>query len=250
MKLNYMQCWNGAMALLGAHKEAILAIVGVFIFLPTLLFAEFVIPPVVNGDEDMNALVAIYSAYFNSNALSIMASNLAVSFGGLAVYFALAPSRASTVAEDLIAALKVFLIYLIANLLSALVSLPGFILFIIPGLYLTCRFILIPVVIADQGERNPIELLKKSWATTNNNGFSILFFILIIAVVGTITIGVLEAVTGIIAGLATGGTGWPFIENLVAALTGTAFQLILTAVITSIYIELTGNKANLGQSVK
>lgn len=247
MKLNYMQCWNGAMSLLGAHKEAILAIAGVFIFLPTLLFAQYVTPPVFTGDEDGNAFLAVYSAYFNENAYSIIASNLLISFGGLATYFALAPSRHSTVAEDLVAALKIFVIYLIANLLSALVSFPGFILFIIPGLYLMCRFILVPVVIAEEGERNPIELLKRSWAVTQNNGFAILLFILIIAIVGTITIGVLDAVTGVVAGLATGGTGWPFVENLVASLTGTAFQLILTAVIVSIYIELTGRKTDVGE---
>ena len=55
-KLNYMQCWNGAMALLGAHKEAILAIAGVFLFLPTFLMAHFVEPPILTGDE--SALVA------------------------------------------------------------------------------------------------------------------------------------------------------------------------------------------------
>lgn len=244
MKLNYMQCWNGAMALLGAHKEAILAIAGVFLFLPTILFAQYVAPPVFTGDEDMTGIVAIYSAYFNENSFSILASNLVISFGGLAIYFSLAPSRSNTVAENLIAALKLFVFYLIANLLTALVTLPGFILFIIPGLYLTSRLILVPVVIADQRERNPIELLKKSWALTRDNGFSILLFILIIAVVGTITIGVLGAVTGVVAGLATGGTGWPFVENLIASLTGTAFQLVLTAVIVSIYIELTGKTAD------
>ncbi len=247
MKLNYMQCWNGAMALLGAHKEAMIAIAGVFLFLPTLLFAQYVAQPVFTGDEDMNALVAIYSAYFNDNAIPIMASNLIISFGGLAIYLSLAPSRNNTVAEDLVAALKLFVIYLIANLLTALVTLPGFILFIIPGLYLTARLILVPALIADRGERNPIELLKQSWSLTKNNGFSILLFALIIVVVGTIAIGALEAVTGVIAGLATGGTGWPFVENLVASLTGTLFQLVLSVVIMSIYIELTGKKADVGE---
>ncbi|MEJ6595480.1 hypothetical protein [Parasphingorhabdus sp.] len=247
MKLNYMQCWNGAMALLGAHKEAIIAIAGVFLFLPTLLFAQYVAQPVFTGDEDMNALVAIYSAYFNENALPIMASNLIISFGGLSIYFSLAPSRNSTVAEDLASALKVFVIYLIANLLTGLVTLPGFILFIIPGLYLTARLILVPALIADQGERNPIELLKRSWSLTKNNGFSILFLVLIIVVVGTIAIGALEAVTGVIASLATGGSGWPFVENLVASLTGTVFQLVLSVVIMSLYIELTGKKVDVDE---
>lgn len=240
MKLDYMQCWNGAMALLVAHKEAVLAIAGVFLFLPTLLFAEFVVPPVFNGDEDGSAMLAIYSAYFSDNSLPIMISNLVISFGSLAIYLALAPSRNSTVAEDLTDALKIFLIYLLANLIVAVISLPGFLLFIIPGLYLTARFLLVPVVIVDERERSPIEAVKKSWALTKDNGFSILLFVVIIAVVGTITVGVLEAVTGVITGLLTGGTGWPFVENLVAALTGTAFQLVLAAVITSIYIELTG----------
>lgn len=244
MKLNYMQCWNGAMALLGAHKEAVLAIAGVFLFLPTLLFAQYVVPPVLNGDEDIGRMYAIYISYFDENSFSIVASNLVMSFGGLAIYFALAPSRSNTVAEDLAAALKFFLWYLIANLLTALVTLPGFILFIIPGFYLTSRLILVPAVVADQGERSPIEMLKKSWALTKDNGFSILLFIAIIVIVGSITIGVLGAITGVIAGLATGGTGWPFIENLVASLTGTAFQLVLTAVIVSIYIELSGKKAD------
>jgi len=75
-----------------------------------------------------------------------------------------------------------------------------------------------------------------------------LLFILIIAVVGMITVGVLGAVTGVIAGLATGGTGWPFIQNLVAALAETAFQLVIAAVITSIYIELTARKVSVSET--
>ena len=97
MKLDYMQCWNGAMALLGAHKEAILAIAGVFLFLPTFLFAQFVAQPVFTGDEDINGLAVVYSAYFSENALSIIASNLVISFGGLAIYFALAPTRSQKI---------------------------------------------------------------------------------------------------------------------------------------------------------
>lgn len=246
MKLNYMQCWNGAMALLGAHREAILAIAGVFLFLPSFLFAQFVVQPALTGDEDMNGLMVVYSAYFNENALAIMATNLVVSFGGLAIYFILAPSRNNTVAEDLAAALKAFLVYLLANLLTALIAVPGLFLFLIPGFYLFCRFLLVPAVIADQGVRNPVESLKSSWSLTRGNGFSILLFILIIAVVAMITIGVLDAVTGIVTGLATGGAGWPFVANLVTALSETAFQLVLTAVIVSIYIELSGKKADAG----
>ncbi|MEH6791927.1 hypothetical protein [Parasphingorhabdus sp.] len=244
MKLNYMQSWNRAMALLLANKEAVIAIAGVFVFLPTLLFAQFVTPPVLTGDEDGNAVLAVYSAYFNDNAIAILASNLVMSFGSLAIYFALAPSRHSTVAEDLTAALKLFLVYLLAQLLSGLVALPGFLLFVIPGFYITSRLILVPALIADEGERNVVDLLRNSWSLTRGNGFAILLFLLMIGIVGIITIGVLETVTGVITGLATGGAGWPFIENLVASFTGTAFQLVLIAVIVSLYIALTGKNSD------
>ncbi|NRD88870.1 hypothetical protein C8024_04455 [Sphingopyxis sp. BSNA05] len=140
MKLDYMQCWNGAMALLAAHKEAVIAIAGVFLFLPTLLFAQYVAPPILTGEEDSNALIAIYMAYFNDNALAILASNLVMSFGALAIYFALVPSRSHTVADNLTAALKFLLIYLLANLLSGLIILPGLMLFILPGLYLAAAW--------------------------------------------------------------------------------------------------------------
>ncbi|WP_321323696.1 hypothetical protein [uncultured Parasphingorhabdus sp.] len=238
MKLDYMQCWNGAMALLGAHKEAVFAIAGVFLFLPTLLFAQYVAPPLLSGEEDANALFTVYSAYFSDNAFAILASNLVMGFGGLAIYFALVPTRSHTVAENLLAALKFLVIYLLANLLSGLFVLPGLMLFILPGLYLSCRFVLIPVILADQQERSPVELLKRSWSLTRNNGFAILFFLLIIMVVGAIAINVLEAVTGIVVGLATGGEGWPLIVNLVASLVETVFQLIIYAAIASIYLQL------------
>ncbi|MGB5725241.1 MAG: glycerophosphoryl diester phosphodiesterase membrane domain-containing protein, partial [Parasphingorhabdus sp.] len=128
------------------------------------------------------------------------------------------------------------------NLLTGLLVLPGLFLFVLPGAYIWARLVLAPVVIADRGERNPVGAIKQSWSLTQNNGFSILLFILIIAVTGTITIGAVQAVVGIIVGLATGGAGWPFIENLVASLTGTAFQLVLAVIIMSVYLELTGKK--------
>lgn len=244
MKLNYMQCWNEALALLGLHKEAILAIAGVFVFLPTLLMAQFVGEPALTGEEEAGALVATFQQHFSENALPIIISNLLISFGGLVMYFVLAPSRSASLAEDMSDAIKIFTFFLIANLLSGFVTLAGMLLFIVPGLYVACRLILVPMFFADAGRRSPIEVLKQSWAATKDNGFSILAFILIIAIVGMVTIGVLQAVVGVATGLATGGTGWALLENLVAGVTGTAFQIVLTAVIASMYIQLTGRKTN------
>jgi len=244
MKLDYMQCWNGAMSLLAQHKEAILAVAGVFVFLPTILMAQFVGEPVLSGGEDADALIAAFSEHFNENAAAIILSNLLISFGGLVMYFTFAPSRSASLADDMSAAIKIFLFYLIASLLSGFATLAGLMLFILPGLYIAARLVLMPVYFADTSERSPIEVLKRSWEATKDNGFSILFFILMISIVCLITIGVLQAVIGVVTGLVSGGTGWPLLENLVASITGTAFQILLTAVISSIYIQMTGSKTD------
>ncbi len=247
MKLNYMECWSGAMAILRDHKEAILAIAGVFLFLPTLLMAQFIGQPNLEGTEDLNAITAAYSTFFGENAFAIIASNLLISFGGFVIYFTIAPSHSGTVADDLGKALRLFLIFLIANILTGLATFAGILLFIIPGLYVACRLILVPIIIADHGERNPLEALKKSWESTEDNGFSILLLVLMIAVIGAITVGVIQMIIGVIIGLATGGAGWPLIENLVSALGGTALQILFTVLIGSIYYQLTGKGSDVGE---
>jgi len=235
------------MVILREHKESILAIAGVFLFLPSLLMAQFVGQPALSGDEDGNALIAAYSAFFNENTTAIISSNLLVSFGGLAIYFVIALSRGASVADNLGTAFKYFLTFLLANILSGLVIIAGFLLFIVPGLYVFGRLILVPMVIADQSDRNPVEALKKSWEITKGNGFSILLLFIIIWLVGAITIGVLQMLVGVVTGLATGGQGWPLIENLVAALAGTALQIVLIVVIAAIYQQLTGKDTAIGE---
>ncbi|WP_162559079.1 glycerophosphoryl diester phosphodiesterase membrane domain-containing protein [Sphingorhabdus sp. EL138] len=209
--------------------------------------AQFVGQPNLEGTEDLNAITAAYSTFFSENAFAIIASNLLISFGGFVIYFTIAPSHSGTVADDLGKALRLFLIFLIANILTGLATFAGILLFIIPGLYVACRLILVPIIIADLSERNPLEALKKSWESTKDNGFSILLLVLMIAVIGAITVGVIQMIIGVIIGLATGGAGWPLIENLVSALGGSALQILFTVLIGSIYYQLTGKGSDVGE---
>jgi len=122
MKLNFMASWNDAIAILRAQKESIVAIAGVFIFLPSLLIAQFIGEPPIEGTEDFAALAAIMSEHFNENAVPIILSNILISFGGLAIYFAISPSKSGTVGDNLAAALKAFLIFFVANIMTGLLD--------------------------------------------------------------------------------------------------------------------------------
>ncbi|MEP3227432.1 MAG: glycerophosphoryl diester phosphodiesterase membrane domain-containing protein [Parasphingorhabdus sp.] len=247
MKLNFMDCWNGTLAILRAHKEAIIAISGVFVFLPTLLMAQFVGQPALQGTEDLNAAMSAYSTFFQDNATAIILSNLIISFGGFVIFFTIARAHSGTLADDLGKAMRFFLFFLLANILTGLITLAGFMLFIIPGFYVACRMALVPIVIADQEERNPLEAVKKSWAITKDNGFSILLLVLIIAIIGAITVGVIQMIVGLIIGVATGGAGWALLENIVSALGSAVLGVLFTALIASIYNQLTGKGSNVAE---
>ena len=244
MKLDQMKCWNDAMALLGAHKEAVAAIAGVFILLPNLLWAQFVGEPPIEGMTDPAEINAAQFAFLVDHSFSLFASNLVIAFGTLALYILFAPNQQGTVADVLKAAAGLFIFFFIANIMVAFALFFGFILLIIPGLYLLGRFALVPMVVADRGERNPVEALKTNWALTKNNGWSIFFFLAIIILVGGITVLVAGLVAGLISGLINGGQGISLLENLVSSGLGTVFQVILVAVIASIYQQLTGKTQN------
>lgn len=244
MKLDYMACWNDAMAMLGANKEAVAAIAGVFLFLPSLMWAYFVGEPPIEGMTDPQQIQTAQISFLVENSFSLALSNLVVGFGSLSLYVLLAPNKRATVGDVLKAALGLFLFFFIANVIVAFGLLFGFLLFIIPGLYLFGRFALVPMVIADQEERNPIEAIKKNWELTKGNGWSILLFLAIIIMVGGITVLVAGLVIGLVVGLASGGAGWPFFENLFTSAFGAVFQVILIAVVAAIYRQLTGKTEN------
>ncbi len=244
MKLDYMACWNDAMAMLGSNKEAVAAIAGVFLFLPSMIWAYFVGEPPIEGLTDPAEIQAAQLAFLVDNAFGLMLSNLVIGFGSLSLYVLLAPNRRETVGDVLKAALGLFLFFLFANIIVAFGLFFGFLLFIIPGLYLLGRLSLVPMVIADQEERNPIEAIKINWEVTKGNGWSILLFLVMIILVGGITVLVAGLVIGLIVSLASGGAGWPFFENLFTSALGAVFQVILIAVVAAIYRQLTGRTQN------
>lgn len=240
MKLNQMKSWNDALALLRVHKEAVAAIAGVFIFLPNLLWAQFVGEPPVEGLVEPAEIQAAQMNFMIDNAFSFALSNLVIAFGTLALYILFSPNQRATVGDILKAAAGLFLFFFAANILVAFGLFFGFILLIIPGFYLLGRLALVPMVVADLAERNPVEAVRKNWELTKNNGWSIFFFLAMIVLVGAITILVISLVTGLLGGLITGGQGLPLLENVISSALGTVFQVVLIAVIAAVYRQLTG----------
>ena len=243
VKLDLMACWKDAMGLVQAHREALVAIAGIFLFLPTLLMAQFVGDPDLANAETTEQILAAYRGFFEENFGAILLSNLVLSFGSFTIFVLFAGRAGATVGDYFAAAGKLFLFYLIANLLGSLATVAGLFAFVIPGLYIAARLVLVPMAVAGDAITNPIEALRRSWQLTRGNGLMILLFIFVIIIVGVIIVGVVGLIVGILVALAAGGDGWPFLVNLIDALLGTLLSVVIIAVVAALYRRLSASPA-------
>lgn len=267
-KLDMGMAWTQATGLIGANRDTISAIAGLFFFLPALalaLFAPDLTNPPVAAPDGADPQVAFRAmmdqmtqAYANNWPL-FLGMTLAQFVGSLALLALLTDRGRPTVREALLIGLASLPSYLGAQLLSAVavalviglplgllaaagspivVALAGFVLVLI-GLYVFVKFTLISPVIAIDGVRNPITVLKRSWQLTKGNSFRIAAFLLLLfftigiiaALVSGILSLVLSALEPSIAGIGLG---------VVKAAVNTGLGVVFLVVIAAVHRQLAG----------
>ena len=233
-KLDYRAVWTDARALLAADKEAIAAIAGFFIFMSAWISA-FLVPPLIveNLDDRYQAVVEI-SRYFEANWRVLVPTMLVTTYGSLSLYVLMSGRRLEKVGDALGIAAALFLPYLLASLLVGWATLAGFFLLIIPGLYLSGRFAILPAVVTQGAGDGINKSVIRTWRVTSNCGWAILFLMLFVAVIVRIFSGVADAAIVAICQSIAGEDGIPIVESAVkalfVALEAVAFILMLVAV--------------------
>ncbi|MCO4091606.1 MAG: hypothetical protein HEQ34_06590 [Sphingorhabdus sp.] len=233
-KLDYRAVWTDARALLAAHKEAIAAIAGFFIFMSAWISA-FLVPPLIfeNLDNSNQAVVEI-SRYFEANWRVLVPTMLVNTYGSLSLYVLMSGRRLEKVGDAFGIAAALFLPYLLASLLVSWATLAGFFLLIIPGLYLSGRFAILPAVVTQDAGDGINKSVIRTWRVTSNCGWAILFLMLFVAVIVRIFAGVADAAIVAICQSIAGEDGIPIVESAVkalfVALEAVAFILMLVAV--------------------
>jgi hypothetical protein len=202
MKLDFTAAWNDAIALLKAHKDMVLPIAGVFILLPTILLGYFVPQPEIAEGLDEKATLAIMMQFYSDIAPWLMLTTILTIIGNLAIYSLVLNDRKPTVGEALRLALGFFLPMLIANLLSGISMILGFILLIVPGIYLAIKFSLVGPALVSENIKSPVAALSRSWQLTKGNSLYIFAFYLIIGIVALIIYLVIVGLTGTLVSLA------------------------------------------------
>lgn len=269
-KLDMGVAWTTATGLIGANKDTISAIAGLFFFLPSLAAALFLpeetrtatIGP-AGGNQDpavaMQAALDQITALYADNWPVLLAVSIAGFIGSLSLLALLSDRGHPTVGEALRTGIKAIPSYIAAQLLSALaaglvigvplgllaaIAPPPVVAFavlalMIVAVYVFVKFSLISPVIAIEELRNPLSAIARSWRLTKGNSLRIFaFFVLLfitVVIIGALVQGILTLILSAIGGaVATIGTG------LVSAAVNTVMSVIFLVVLAAIHRQLAG----------
>jgi hypothetical protein len=229
------RAWSDAMRLLNGQREILLTITGFFILLPTLLL-NVLRPFVASGARD--TLLQEWLTWSNANFHWIMLVAILAALGRLAILILLLETGRPTVGEALSAGARLLILFVVMNLLIGLMWLGGFLLFVIPLLYVIGRTFLAEAAFVAERARGPVAGIARAVEASQGNGWRIFGTVALIWVAGMILRAALGSVVGVIAALA-GGTGFDrFLIGLVDAGIGAGVSLVLMLVSVAMWRQL------------
>jgi hypothetical protein len=233
-KLDYRAVWMDARALFTAHKDAIFPIAGFFIFMAAWISAFLVPPLMIENFDDTNQAISEISRYFETNWRVLLPTMLVTMYGSLSLYVLLSGRPLNKVGDALAVAAGILVPYLLASLVVGWATLAGFMLFIIPGLYLSGRFAILPAVITREAGLGINGSIRRTWQISSKCGWAILFLMLFVAIAVRIFAGVADAAIVTICQSIAGEGGVPIVESagkaLFAAVEAVLFVVMLVAV--------------------
>jgi hypothetical protein len=261
MKLSYDALWQDTVAMMRAHLPLVIAIAGVFLFLPDLLLSHFFPQPERLGDGD--AMMAAMNAYVAASWPWHLLNLLINLTGTLAILVLVLDPALPTVSAAIARGARLLPRYLLAYLLSGLIVAFAFLVLAVPALqllsmrvfllmlpalaapafYLYARFLPLASILVVEDQRNPVRLIRRSLELTRSVGPALLglFVILLVAflVVMLVVVAVLRALLVLAFGAQLGG--FLLLIAYTAVLTG--FTVVLILLGAAVYRKLTGTAA-------
>jgi hypothetical protein len=238
MKLSYSAAWKDTVELLQANGAAVAALAGVFLFLPALMTAYLLPYP---EPTDPKLILDLWVEYFNANWHWMVLSSIVGMIGAIAIFLLFLDPKRSTVGGTIATAIMILPFYFLASFLSGLIVGIGFMLLIVPGLYLFGRLSLVTPIVVAEGQRNPIAAITRSFELTRGNGWAVLGLVLLIAFTAFVISGVLSTMLGILFLLVAGQDLGGFLTKTVQALTSAATLALIYALTAAIYRQLRGS---------
>ena len=225
--------WADTLKLTRTHWAALIAIAGVFNFLPTLLVNKFYPMTEPAAMADLQERFQHILDYYRDHSLVIVLQSFVVMIGSAAM-LRLVFARSGTVGGALLFAIALLPAYSILIVLTNLAVGAGFMLLIVPGLYLLGRLLPAGAAMVAEERRNPIDALKRGWALSEGHGWLIVGFYLLVAIGAAILMLAIGSVTGIVfkavAGQELGSLLAMIVLCAMQAVAATLFTMVSAAI--------------------
>jgi hypothetical protein len=261
MKLDSNRAWKHASRNVSRNRDALLAVAGVFFLLPQLALALFFPAPEQTVGMSEQQIIAMTQSYYASTLPAMIPLVICQALGTLGLLSLLSHAARPTVGEALRLGLAGLLTYLGAQILLGLglglaggvvigtlalsgvhaLAAAGLLLVIVVAAVVALRMSLSPAIVAIEGERNPLQVLRRSWALTTGNFWRLLAFYALFLVAVLVILMIARLFIGIPLQMMAGGEIANIGDSLVSATISALMAMYLVAIIEAVHHQLAGN---------
>lgn len=240
-KFDYSKVWTLTQTQIAAHREAIAAVAGAFLFLPDWVSRLFAGNVHVSDAKTIADILDAYQDNLTSNLPLLLPTSLLNLFGAVVLYVLLLRKELPSVGAALKHGLLLLPFYFLLQLIGGFATLGGFLLLIIPGFYLTGRLAPLAAVTVAETERGLSGILSRTWELTLGKGWAVFFLILFMILAASLGILVVGMIVGIACRVIAGPNGVPLIETGVDAALGAMITTVMISLYVAIYRTLTSD---------
>lgn len=237
VKFDMGAAWDDATTLVKAHLPLTGILAGIFLFLPGMALAVLgPVPLTPPADTTPDQLWGLLLADMRQQLPWLLLVAVASTLGSVAILRLWLARSGTSVGEALTFALMMIPTLLAVFVIQSFIFGIAMLLLIVPAIYLIGRFAAVYPLLADRDLKNPFAALQGSWQLTQGNGWRVALFVILFMVVLLIVTAIVGMVTGLFG--AHGSFGH-LIGSAINSAVSAAFGLLNTAVIASIYRQLT-----------
>jgi hypothetical protein len=260
MKFDSNLAWSQATAAMAAHRELLLALAGVFFFLPSFALIMLAKQPHVPANAKPEQVMAVLEPFAASVAPWIVVGSIVQWLGQLTLVELFGGRGRSTVAQALRNSVSVMATYIVVQLVTSLVmgllfllalalgSLIHQLVGLVVAVYVVCQayayFVTAGAVIVLEDKLNPITVLTRAIAVARGSGFRIGNFLFLLVIAALFLLAVLSIILGIFASLVLGeGRGAEIVTGFASSAASAFVLTYFVAIIVAIYRQLAGDVA-------
>lgn len=239
-----------------------MAIAGVFFLLPGLAFSIFVPEPQMAPGTPPGRMMEIMADAWTSSLPLLIIVTLLQMAGTVTVLIVMTDPERPTVAQAIARGFRALGPYVLAQIIvggalgmaflvlvsaaaltgvqaiGAVVILAAFVAMV----WCSLRMALVAPVLAIEGERNPIQALRRSWTLTQGNSGRLLAFLVLLGLLFAVVYGLAMMLVGVVLVLTTGGELQRVLTAAVSSAITSGALIYFIAVLAAVYRQLGGRQ--------